>query len=49
MDFWATLEHKLRYKKSIDPSILEELQEELLICSAESAALDMRMQKIREK
>lgn len=49
MDFWATLEHKLRYKKDIEPSILGELQEELLICSAESAALDMRMQKIREK
>ena len=49
MDFWATLEHKLRYKKDIDPSILEELQEELLICSEESAALDMRMQHIREK
>lgn len=49
MDFWATLEHKLRYKKSIDPSILEELQEELLICSAESAALDMRMQKFEKK
>lgn len=49
MDFWASLEHKLRYKKNIDPAILEELQTELSRCAEESAALDMRMQKIREK
>lgn len=49
MDFWATLEHKLRYKKNINENIREELQAELLLCSEASAALDMRMQKIREK
>ena len=25
MDFWATLEHKLRYKKNIKPEILENI------------------------
>lgn len=49
MDFWASLEHKLRYKKNIDPTILEELQDELLQCAEESAKLDARMQRIREK
>lgn len=49
MDFWASLEHKLRYKKNISPAIQEELQEELIKCSQESAILDMKMEEIRRK
>jgi len=49
MDFWASLEHKLRYKKDIDPQLLGELSDELVQCSLESAGLDMRMQGIRKK
>lgn len=49
MDFWASLEHKLRYKKNISPAIQEELQEELIKCSQESALLDMKMEEIRRK
>lgn len=49
MDFWASLEHKLSYKKNLDGEILEELRAELLECSEQSAALDMRMEEIRRK
>ena len=49
MDFWASLEHKLRYKKDIAPELLNELADELVNCSLESAKLDMKMQAIRQK
>lgn len=49
MDFWASLEHKLRYKKDIEPNLLCELSDELVQCSLESARLDMKMQEIRKK
>ncbi len=47
MDFWASLEHKLKYKKSISPEKLEMLTQELTDCAQISASLDTRMQKIR--
>ncbi len=49
MDFWASLEHKLRYKKDIAPGLLSDLSDELVQCSLESARLDMKMQEIRQK
>ncbi|MDD6327392.1 MAG: GTP pyrophosphokinase family protein [Eubacteriales bacterium] len=49
MDFWASLEHKLRYKKDLDPVLLEELKNELLDCANQSAALDLRMENVRKK
>lgn len=49
MDFWATLEHKMRYKKNVDPRIKESISEELVRCSDISAALDQRMQNVRDK
>ncbi len=49
MDFWASLEHKLRYKKNIDPKENEILEKELLQCSEISAALDKRMEEIRDR
>ena len=49
MDFWASLEHKLRYKKDIDSDIADELALELESCAKESADLDFRMLKIRNK
>ncbi len=49
MDFWASLEHKLRYKKSIPPELAEALAKELVECAEISAALDTRMQTIRNK
>lgn len=49
MDFWASLEHKLRYKKDIPTDQAQQLQEELLACAAQSAQLDNRMQEIRKQ
>ena len=46
-DFWASLEHKMRYKKNIAPEQVKFLQEELSDCAIQSAALDERMQNIR--
>ena len=47
MDFWASLEHKLRYKKNIPAEQEKLIQEELYDCSIQSAELDKRMQDIR--
>ena len=46
MDFWASLEHQLKYKKGLDSDA--ELTEELKRCADASAALDLRMQQIRQ-
>ncbi len=48
MDFWASLEHKVRYKKDIidrDDKIYEELKQ----CANEISKLDIRMQEIRNR
>ena len=47
MDWWASLEHKIRYKK--DVTITEEISNELLMCAEISAGLDQRMQEIQDK
>ena len=49
MDFWASLEHKLRYKKNLDPQTADKLAEELEACAEESARLDERMLRVRER
>ena len=49
MDFWASLEHKLRYKKSISAEESEYLAAELLECAKISAQLDCRMESIRNR
>ncbi|WP_242849773.1 MULTISPECIES: GTP pyrophosphokinase family protein [Clostridium] len=49
MDFWASLEHKLKYKKNIDSEEIELLERELVECSEVSAALDKRMEEIRNR
>ena len=47
MDFWASLEHKMRYKKNIPAEQMKYLQDELYDCAEQSAVLDKRMQSIR--
>jgi len=47
MDFWASLEHKLRYNKKIAPEMMDELSRELNECATESAELDYRMQNVK--
>lgn len=47
MDFWASLEHKLKYKKNIKNA--ESISEELKYCSEIISQLDRRMEQIRTK
>ena len=47
MDFWASLEHQLRYKK--ENEFTEEMARELYECAEISAQLDLRMQEVRRK
>lgn len=47
MDFWASLEHQLKYKKGLDNA--EALTAELKDCADKSAELDLRMQQIRRR
>ncbi len=49
MDFWASLEHKLQYKKNIPTEQAERLAKELEACARISSELDMRMQSIRDE
>lgn len=48
MDCWASLEHRLRYKKNLDAEVTNMLSEELRNCADISANLDLRMEKIKE-
>ncbi|MBE6988143.1 MAG: GTP pyrophosphokinase family protein [Ruminococcaceae bacterium] len=47
MDFWASLEHKLKYKKEIGEA--EDIAAELKQCADEISCLDNAMQSIRDK
>ena len=47
MDFWASLEHKLKYKKNIENA--EEISKELQRCAEASSKLDLRMQALRDR
>ena len=44
MDFWASLEHQLRYKSDVEATA--PLKERLQRCAEQSAALDVEMQSI---
>lgn len=46
IDFWATLEHELKYKKEIRDEAL--IRRELKRCADEIAATDLSMQTIRD-
>ena len=47
MDFWASLEHKLKYKRDVDSA--DEIVEQLRDCAEDIADLDRRMQTIRDR
>lgn len=48
MDFWASLEHKLRYKKGLEDSEdYQEISRQLKNCAEMSAMLDRLMENIR--
>ena len=46
MDWWASLEHKIRYKK--DHPLTEQQNDSLLACSEIAAELDRRMEELNE-
>ena len=47
MNFWASLEHQLRYKKNLDEETTAAVSAELLTLSDAAKQLDDRMQAIR--
>lgn len=48
MDFWASLEHRMHYKKNLDDKMQEMLVAELRDCAEESANLDIRMETVKD-
>lgn len=48
MDFWASLEHRMRYKKELNPNLTDYLFAELKECAEHSAELDNRMEKVKD-
>lgn len=50
MDFWASLEHKLRYKKDLeDMEHYDGISRKLVACAEMSAMLDRQMEAIRNQ
>lgn len=48
MDFWASLEHKIRYKKNISKEDLKMIAKELVECADLTNEVDNRMKHIRD-
>ena len=48
MDFWASIEHKIRYKKDVRNHV-SLIEQELCRCAEELHAVDLKMQYIGEK
>lgn len=49
MDFWASLEHELKYKKQLDDMDSQEIENDLKECAEIIAQTDWRMLDIRQK
>lgn len=45
MDWWASLEHKIRYKKEVSDTA--QIRQELQECAEQAALLDLRMERLR--
>lgn len=48
MDFWASLEHKIRYKKELIKENIEKINKELIECAQMCSELDKKMQKVKD-
>ena len=48
MDFWASLEHQLRYKKDLSNVPKQEIENRLKTCADEISYIDLEMQEIRK-
>ncbi len=49
MDFWASLDHKVHYKKDIPYEIEQEIIQDLKECAQASADLDKKMENIKNR
>ena len=49
MDWWASLEHKIKYKKEIPEEIANNLTVKLKECAKAAAALDKKMEQIQKE
>ena len=49
MDFWASLEHKLRYKKDIPQEHAKQIAEQLVLCAQTVSETDQKMLSIRRQ
>lgn len=49
MDFWASLDHQIKYKKALEETEEAEISEELKACAEIIAQTDLRMLGIRRK
>jgi putative GTP pyrophosphokinase len=49
MEFWANLEHRLRYKKDINKKIINELSNELSECAELCVMLDLKMKNLQNR
>ena len=49
MDFWASLEHKLRYKKDIPEAHAKEIAQQLFVCAQVVSDTDQQMLDIRRQ
>lgn len=47
MEFWANLEHRLRYKKNLPEDVIAMTSQELSECAEMSALLDIKMQNVK--
>ena len=48
MEFWANIEHQLRYKKDLSPQIIAQTSSRLQECARLSSVLDAQMQDIKD-
>ncbi|MBQ7972059.1 MAG: GTP pyrophosphokinase family protein [Lachnospiraceae bacterium] len=49
MDFWASLEHEMKYKKDLPPEESASISNNLLECATTIAKMDANMQEIKNK
>lgn len=49
MDFWASLEHDLRYKVKNKETLPEGINEEMLACAGDIAVIDEKMQQMHNR
>jgi putative GTP pyrophosphokinase len=49
MDFWASLEHEMRYKKYLTEEISQSISAQLLDCATTITEMDSKMQDIKNQ